>query len=123
MEKKWLIRILLLIAYCVPYAFLSINGDANYGTMMFYGVMVVAFFLLCFVSVKTNNIASIFIGNILSFVSSSISLMFGDLEAMSWYFKPFTAQSLLMVISIVVMIIQVSVVVVYKIRSRNGNNR
>ena len=122
MEKKWLIRILLLIAYCVPYAFLSINGDANYGTMMFYGVMVVAFFLLCFVSVKTNNIASIFIGNILSFVFSSISLMFGDLEAMSWYFKPFTAQSLLMVISIVVMIIQVSVVVIYKIRSRNGNN-
>lgn len=123
MEKKWIIRILLLIAYCVPYAFLSINGDANYGTMMFYGVMVVAFFLLCLVSIKTNNIANIFIGNILSFVSSSISLMFGDLEAMSWYFKPFTAQSLLMVISIVVMIIQVSALVVYKIRSRNGNNR
>ena len=123
MEKKWIIRILLLIAYCVPYAFLSINGDANYGTMMFYGVMVVAFFLLCLVSIKTNNIANIFIGNILSFVSSSISLMFGDLEAMSWYFKPFTVQSLLMVISIVVMIIQVSALVVYKIRSRNGNNR
>ena len=123
MEKKWIIRILLLIAYCVPYAFLSINGDANYGTMMFYGVMVGAFFLLCLVSIKTNNIANIFIGNILSFVSSSISLMFGDLEAMSWYFKPFTAQSLLMVISIVVMIIQVSALVVYKIRSRNGNNR
>lgn len=123
MEKKWIIRILLLIAYCVPYAFLSINGDANYGTMMFYGVMVVAFFLLCLVSIKTNNIANIFIGNILSFVSSGISLMFGDLEAMSWYFKPFTAQSLLMVISIVVMIIQVSALVVYKIRSRNGNNR
>ena len=116
MEKKWIIRILLLIAYCVPYAFLSINGDANYGTMMFYGVMVVAFFLLCLVSIKTNNIANIFIGNILSFVSSSISLMFGDLEAMSWYFKPFTVQSLLMVISIVVMIIQVSALVVYKIR-------
>ena len=123
MEKKWIIRILLLIAYCVPYAFLSINGDANYGTMMFYGVMVVVFYLLCLVSIKTNNIANIFIGNILSFVSSSISLMFGDLEAMSWYFKPFTAQSLLMVISIVVMIIQVSALVVYKIRSRNGNNR
>lgn len=122
MGKKWLIRILLLIAYCLPYAFFAINGDANFGTMMFYYVMVVAFFLLCFVSIKTNNIASIFIGNILSFVSSSISLMFGDLETMSWYFKPFTAQSLLMVISIVVMIIQISVVVVYKIRSRNGNN-
>ena len=118
MEKKWIIRILLLIAYCVPYAFLSINGDANYGTMMFYGVMVVAFFLLCLVSIKTNNISIIFLGNILSFVSSSISLMFGDLEAMSWYFKPFTAQSLLMVISIVVTIIQLSAVIRYKKKNK-----
>ena len=113
MEKKWLIRILLLLAYCVPYAFLSINGDANSGIMIFYGVMVVAFFLLCFVSIKTKNIAIIFIGNIFSFVFSYICVMLGDLEAKAWYFKPFTAQSLLMVISIVVTIIQVSAVIGY----------
>lgn len=109
MEKKWLIRILLLIAYCVPYAFLSINGDANSGTMMFYGVMVVAFFLLCLVSIKTKNIVIIFIGNVLSFVSSYIVAIFGDLEAKAWYFKPFTAQSLLIAISITATIIQVMV--------------
>ena len=118
MEKKWLIRMLLLIAYCVPYAFLSINGDANSGIMIFYGVMVVAFFLLCFVSIKTKNIAIIFIGNIFSFVFSYICVMLGDLEAKAWYFKPFTAKLLLMVISIVVTIIQVSVAIGYKKKNK-----
>ena len=116
MEKKWLIRMLLLIAYCVPYAFLSINGDANSGIMIFYGVMVVAFFLLCFVSIKTKNIAIIFIGNIFSFVFSYICVMLGDLEAKAWYFKPFTAQSLLIAISIAATIMQM--IVVYMIKKR-----
>ena len=89
MKKNWLIRILLLIGYCVPYAFLSINGDATSRTMLFYGVMVVAFALLCCASIKTNNMAIVFIGNVLSFVSSYIVATFGDLEAMAWYFKPF----------------------------------
>ena len=123
MEKKWLIRILLLIAYCVPYAFLSINGDANSGTMIFYGVMVVVFALLCWSSIKTNNMAIVFIGNVLSFGSSYIVATFGDLEAKAWYFKPFTAKSLLVVISIVVTIIQINAVIVCKVRSRHGNNR
>ena len=118
MEKKWLIRILLLLAYCVPYAFLSINGDANFGTMIFYGVMVGAFFLLCLASIKTKNIAVIFIGNIFSFVFSYICVMLGGLEAKAWYFKPFTAKSLLMVISIVITIMQLSAVIWYKKKNK-----
>jgi len=34
MKKNWLVRILLLIGYCVPYAFLSINGDATSGVAL-----------------------------------------------------------------------------------------
>ena len=47
MKKTWIIRALLLIAYCVPFAFLSVNGDATSGTMLFYGVMIAGFALLC----------------------------------------------------------------------------
>ena len=118
MKKTWLIRILLLIAYCVPYAFLSVNGDATLGTLLFYGVMVAAFALLCWGSIKTNNMAIVFIGNVLSFVSSYIVVTFGDLESMAWYFKPFTAQSLLIAISIVATVIQVIVVVVCKLKTK-----
>ena len=45
MKKPWIIRALLLIAYCVPFAFLSVNGDATSGTMLFYGVMIASLLL------------------------------------------------------------------------------
>ena len=43
MKKSLIIRVLLLIAYCIPFAFLSVNGDATSGTMLFYGVMFAGF--------------------------------------------------------------------------------
>ena len=120
MKKTWLIRVLLLIAYCVPYAFLAINGDATSGTMLFYGVMVATFSLLCWSSIKTNNMMIVFIGNVISFLSSYIVALSSDLEAMAWYFKPFTAQSLLITISVVVTVIQVIAVIVYKVKIRKA---
>ena len=69
MKKQWLIRACLLIAYCVPFAFLSVNGDATSGTMLFYGVMIAGFALLCWGALKTDNVAVLYIGNILSFAS------------------------------------------------------
>ena len=39
MKKSWLIRALLLTAYCVPFAFFSVKGDITSGTMVYYGVM------------------------------------------------------------------------------------
>ena len=57
MKKIWIIRVLLLFAYCIPFAFLSVNGDATSGTMLFYGVMIVGFAILCFEALKTNNVA------------------------------------------------------------------
>lgn len=36
MKKSWLIRALLLTAYCVPFAFFSVKGDITSGTMVYY---------------------------------------------------------------------------------------
>lgn len=46
MKKSWLIRALLLTAYCVPFAFFSVKGDITSGTMVYYGVMIVSFVIL-----------------------------------------------------------------------------
>ncbi len=46
MKKSWLIRVLLLIAYCVPFAYLSVKGDVTSGTMLYYAVMIVSFAIL-----------------------------------------------------------------------------
>ena len=112
MKKTTLIRILLLIAYCVPFAFLSVNGDATSGTMLFYGVMIAGFALLCWGAIKTNNVAILYIGNVISFASSYGIAKLSGLEPMGHYFKPFTSYGLIIAISVVAIIIQTIIVLI-----------
>lgn len=60
MKKSWLIRALLLTAYCVPFAFFSVKGDITSGTMVYYGVMIVSFVILYRCALKTDNVPIIF---------------------------------------------------------------
>ena len=114
MKKTWIIRALLLITYCVPFAFLAVNGDATSGTMLFYGIMIGGYVLLCWGALKTHNVAVIYIGNALSFASSyAVAKLFG-MELMGYYFKPFTSYGLIVAISLVAIIIHTAVVLVYR---------
>ena len=117
MKKIQIIRVLLLTAYCIPFAFLSVNGDATSGTMKFYGLMVVGFAFLCWVALKTKNIVILYIGNIFSFVSSYVGAKLSGLEPMGDYFKPFTSYDLIIVISVIAIIIQ-TIVVIMSSRNR-----
>ena len=118
MKNTWIIRAFLLMAYCIPFAFLSVNGDATSGTMLFYGVMIAGFALLCWGALKTDNVAVLYIGDILSFISSyAVAKLFG-LEPMGHYFKPFTSYSLIVVISVVVLIAHTIIVLIYSAKKR-----
>ena len=114
MKKQWTIRALLLIVYCVPFAFLSVNGDATSGTMLFYGVMIACFALLCWGALKTNNVAVLYIGNGLSFLSSYTAGKLSGLEPMGHYFKPFTSHSLIVVISVVVLVAHTIIILFFR---------
>ena len=113
-----MIRVLLLVAYCVPFAFLSVNGDATSGTMRFYGVMIAGFALLCWGILKTNDIAVLYIGNALSFLSSCAAAKLFGLEPMGHYFKPFTSHSLIVAISVVVLIVHTIIVLIYRAKKK-----
>lgn len=106
MKKTGLVRILLIIAYCVPYAFLAVNGDATSGTMLFYGIMIAGFSLLCWGAIKTNNVTIVYIGNVVSLASSYAIAKLSGLEPMGHYFKPFTSYGLIVAISVAAIIIQ-----------------
>lgn len=121
MKKAWIVRALLLIAYCIPFAFLSVNGDATSGTMLFYGVMIVGFALLCWRALKTNNVAVLYIGNILSFVSSYAVAKMSGLEPMGHYFKPFTSYSLIVAISVVALIVHTIIVLIYRMKKKENS--
>ena len=118
MKKEWIIRVFLLIAYCVPFAFLSVNGDATSGTILFYGVMIAGFALLGFGALKTNNVTVLYIGNVLSFVSSCAAAKLSGLEPMGHYFKPFTSHSLIVAISFAVLIVPTIIVLIYAAKKR-----
>ena len=110
MKKSWLIRVLLLIAYCVPFAYLSVKGDVTSGTMLYYAVMIVSFAILYRCALKTNNVPIIFIGNILSFISSYLTAKLTRLDPMEWYCKPFTSHSQIVAISVASRIIHAIIV-------------
>ncbi len=114
--KKWIIRIALLLFYCVPYVFLAMNGDATSGTMLFYGLMIVAFYLLCFISKKTDNKNIVIVGNICSVISSLVFRNTFRTEKWDWYFKPLTDVELLIVVSAIAFIIQM--IIAFKHKSK-----
>lgn len=116
--KKWTIRIVLLLLYCIPFAFLSVNGDATSQTMVFYILMVVGFGGLCWGCIKTNNIPFVYIGNVLSFGSSYTIAKVSGLEPMGYYFKPFTTYSLIVALSIVAIICQTIPVLIHTARKK-----
>lgn len=113
MKKPWLLKAFLSIAYCIPFAFLAVNGDAVSGTMLFYGIMAVGLALLCWASLRTGNIAVFYLGSILSLCSSYAAAGLWGLEPMGYYFKPFTAYFLMAAISVFVMIIQLIPIRIY----------
>ena len=110
MNKPRRIRALLLLAYCIPFAFLAVNGDASSGTMLFYGVMTAGFALLCLAALKANLVPILYIGNLLSFASSCVFAKLSGLEPMGYYFKPFTSYSLIAAISIVSLVVHTLIV-------------
>ena len=106
MNRK-LIKALMLLAYCIPYGYLSMKGDLNSGTMIFYGLMIVCLAVLLAVVLKTKNTIVLIVGNILSFISSYIFILQNQTEDWAGYFKPFTPFGLLLLITIVALVIQI----------------
>ena len=101
MKKKMLI----LAACCIPYAFLALYGDAAYGTMAFYAIMIAAFSIIGRASIRSKNIFLLYIGDLFSCgVSLTAAWLFG-LNNMNWYFKPFTAVSLIVAVSALTVLI------------------
>lgn len=112
------------VVACILYSLylFSVNGDAVSETMLFYGVMIVGFAILCLEALKINNVAVLYIGNILSFISSYEVAELCGLELKGQYFKPLTTYSLTVALSIVAIVCQTIPVLVHVGRRKWTNN-
>ena len=95
MPVRWITRILLLLFYSIPYAFLAIYGDVRFRTMWFYLIMIVAFTTLAIIAHLTKNEVVVIIGNVLSVISSFTALAISGIGPMGWYCKPLTTHALI----------------------------
>lgn len=110
MNKKR-VRRLMLLFYCIPFVFLAMYGDALSGSMMFYGVMLAGFSLLCGIAFMTNNTNVLITGNLFSFFSSAIfTLIYLPGSEWNWYFKPLTPILLLILITAILFSIQYTII-------------
>ncbi|MEG0874656.1 MAG: hypothetical protein RSB05_04395 [Clostridiales bacterium] len=129
--KNWIIRILLLMGFSIPYVFLAmyadcfcgdlfefklyggINVSALWGILLNYGTMLLCFLLLCLFALKTANGKFIIIGNTLSFLFSGLFVLQNNTERWQWFFEPFTEVSFLIILSVVSILAQMLFVYFY----------
>ena len=89
----------LLLGYGVPFAFLAMYGDAAFGTMWLYGLLIAGMGFLCWGTVKMRSFLALILGNLLSALVSAACVAAFLKPDWAWYFKPLTPQSMLVLIS------------------------
>ena len=102
MKKKEL----LLIGYCIPFSFLAMCGDVTFGTMWLYALLIVGMGFLCWGAVKSQSLIALVFGNALSCIVSIACVMVFQTAEWAGYFKPFTATTMVILISAAAFILQ-----------------
>lgn len=113
------VKILMLLAYCFPYVYLSMYGDSNFRTIIFYVLMMVCFGILLRMAIKKKAITILIIGNFLSFISSYIFISKYQEDNWNAYFKPFGSFDFLIVMTGTAFLIQLLVIVFSKMKSKH----
>lgn len=106
MKGKMLNITSVLIGYCIPFSFLAMYGDVTFDSMWLYGLLIVGFGFLCWGCIQCHSLISLMLGNTFSCGVSIICVTLFRTSDWTWYFKPFTAVSMVMLLSVVVFIIQ-----------------
>ncbi len=106
MKNRVVQTVLLLLGYCIPFAFLGMYGDVSYYTMWLYALLIAGMGLLCWGCIKFKNLLALVLGNILSAVVSIICVRAFIPSDLEWYFKPLTSSSTAILLSAAAFIIQ-----------------
>ena len=90
--KRSTSSILILAAYCVPYAFLAMYGDYTFFSMWPYVLAAVAMAALGLYCGRTKRIPLALLGNLLSLAISCLLTRCFATEHWYYYFKAFPAE-------------------------------
>ena len=113
------IMLLALVGYCIPFSFLGMYGDATFGSMWLYALTIIGYGFLCWFCIRYCSLTTLILGNVLSCGVSVVCVELFQTEKWAWYFKPFTAMNMVIVISVAAFIIQLVIWLVTKNRQKS----
>ena len=106
MKKSFTKGLPILIGYCVPFTFLAMYGDVTHDSMWLYGLLILGMGLLCWYAVRIRSLWGLLGGNLLSLLTSYFCITQFQTADWQWYFKPFRAETLELLISFVITVVQ-----------------
>lgn len=110
--KRWWIGLIVLMGYAIPFVYFALLEDFKTGTLLGYVVLLGMFTLLAFIGQRFSHLLFVVVGNIVSYF---VSLYFAkQMSDFGWdgYFKPLTAEQLILLVSLLMVIPQWIAVVV-----------
>ena len=113
------ILLLALVGYCIPFSFLAMFCDVTFDSMWLYALMIIGYGFLCWFSIRYRSLPTLLLGNALSCGVSVVCVKLFQTEEWAWYFKPFTAMNMVIVISVAAFIIQLIIWLVTKNRQKS----
>ena len=124
MEQKKRLNWLWALFYFIPFVFLGTLVDCLKGTMTGYWIALGGMMILFVISMFTKKSLIALIGNVVSAaISYGLSLVFLKAEEWSHYTKPFTPQSLIIGIAILLLIVQIALWVMVKKVKKNKEKK
>ncbi len=105
---------MILLVYCIPYVFLGMYVDFIFGRVLMYILALAIMTALSIYCKKTSRIFIAIGGNALTFLTSYLFTAWLATENWSYYFKAFPATLSTIYFSLIMLLIQVTVLVVTK---------
>ena len=114
-------KFLIFVLYLLPYAYMAMVIDILKGSILSYVLMMLIMGALMLLSVRTGNVKTAVLGNILSFGISYLSAANFPQggEAWAWFFKPFTPSQMVTFLYIVSFVIQLIIYLAKKKKALN----
>ncbi|OIN67223.1 hypothetical protein BLD48_06245 [Exiguobacterium sp. KRL4] len=110
--KKWWIGLAVLAGYCIPFVYLALLEDFKTGTLLGYLLLLVGFTVLAFTGQRWGHLLFVMAGNVLSYFISVYFAGQTDAYGFDGYFKPLTAEQLILLVSLLMLIPQLIAIVV-----------
>lgn len=111
MKKGW-IGLAVLAGYCIPFVYLALLEDFKTGTLLGYLLLLVGFTVLAFTGQRWGHLLFVMAGNVLSYFISVYFAGQTDAYGFDGYFKPLTAEQLILFVSLLMLIPQLIAIVV-----------